>query len=141
MFPKVIALSPARTEPQAQAHRHDLMPGKAEIAAWTALELTDFVTRQRNGAFTCWCRRHGKVVASPKVKIIRTTRLDPNAWPNGLLRVCSPARAVVDALRGNDNQRLIRAIVAEAVQKAIARGAAIIEELEAAPNETSVPGK
>ncbi|MEH1011848.1 type IV toxin-antitoxin system AbiEi family antitoxin domain-containing protein [Micromonospora sp. CPCC 206060] len=51
------------------------------------------------------------------VVVSRALSLDPYARDAGLYRVCSPARAVVDATRGLRDLRTVRAILAESVQR------------------------
>ncbi|NUT35942.1 MAG: hypothetical protein HOV79_23045 [Hamadaea sp.] len=101
-----------------------------QIAGLTALELhgLKYVPRDKRVHLLL---PHGRSrLPSPKVRIIRTTRLDAGAWANGILRVCTPARAIVDGLRGNLDRRVVRAVVAEAVQGSHATCAEIARELE-----------
>ncbi|MFB9235951.1 hypothetical protein ACFFWC_10400 [Plantactinospora siamensis] len=64
--------------------------------------------------------------------IARALVLDPRARETELYRVCSPARAAVDAARSLRELRTVRAIVAEAVQRGFADLAALEEEVRRA---------
>ena len=66
------------------------------------------------------------------VVIARAMELDPNARDAGLYRVCSPARAVVDAGRELRELRPIRAIAAEAVQRGFTDPPALVDEIRRA---------
>ncbi len=66
------------------------------------------------------------------VVIARAMELDPNARDAGLYRVCSPARAVVDAGRELRELRPIRAITAEAVQRGFTDPPALVGEIRRA---------
>lgn len=134
VFPKVIALFSGDLNRKQQLIAAYLHAGDdAQIASWTALELHGFRYAPRRHEVYLLIPQRRQPSPSAKVKLIRTTRLDRNAWPNGILRVSSPARAVVDALRGSTNQRQARAIMAEVVQKRMATVTDLALELKSAP--------
>jgi hypothetical protein len=68
------------------------------------------------------------------VRLHRTTRLPGQVWKFGPLRYALPARAVADAVRGLDNLREVRAVVAEAVQQRRCEVRELAAELAAGPN-------
>ncbi|GGM65075.1 hypothetical protein [Dactylosporangium sucinum] len=70
-----------------------------------------------------------RVRSSGFVRIHRTTRPDPFARPNGVLRLTSPARSVVEAGRLCDDRRRVRAMVAESVQSGLCRPDELVREL------------
>lgn len=72
-------------------------------------------------------RRAGFVV------VRRTWRLDPHPWDRGLVRIASPARAVVGAAREQASPATTKAVVIEAVQRRIVRLEDIRHEVEAGP--------
>jgi hypothetical protein len=69
------------------------------------------------------------------VRVHRTTRPDPRAINNGELRVCSPARAVIDTAITCDSLPTVRAMLAYVVQD----GLATVERLEPAPRHRGRP--
>jgi hypothetical protein len=68
------------------------------------------------------------------VRLHRTTRMPGQVWKFGPLRYALPARAVADAVRGMDNLREVRAVVAEAVQQGRCEVRELAGELAAGPN-------
>ena len=61
---------------------------------------------------------HGTRRASAgHVVVWRALALDEHARDAGLYRICSPARAVVDACRGVRDLRTVRSVMAEAIQR------------------------
>ncbi|MFY1672588.1 type IV toxin-antitoxin system AbiEi family antitoxin domain-containing protein [Plantactinospora sp. WMMB334] len=73
---------------------------------------------------------HGtRRASSGHVLVCRTLSLDDRARDGGLYQVCSPARAVVDTARDLRDLRVVRAIVAEAVQRSYTDLAALDEEV------------
>ncbi|MDG4789188.1 type IV toxin-antitoxin system AbiEi family antitoxin domain-containing protein [Micromonospora sp. WMMD1102] len=63
------------------------------------------------------------------VRVCRTLSLDDRARDGGLYQVCSPARAVVDTSRDLRDLRMVRAIVAEAIQRSYTDLRALDEEV------------
>jgi hypothetical protein len=129
-LPKIVATFSGELSRKQQLISASLYGGPgAQIAGLTALELHGVryaPTDQRVHLLVpSTCFRSSK----PRVRVIRTIRLDSGAWANGILRVCRPARAIVDGLRGNDDQRLVRAVVAEVVQHAMTSVAEVEGEL------------
>ncbi|WP_088289585.1 hypothetical protein [Kineosporia sp. A_224] len=76
-------------------------------------------------------RRQGPVV------LRRTDRPDEHAWNRPPLQVCSPARAVADAVRDLRNQDEATALVVEAVQRGVLGLQALRHELEEGPRRWS----
>jgi hypothetical protein len=64
--------------------------------------------------------------------VARALALDPRARDAGLYPVCSPARAVVDAARDLRQLRVVRAIVAESVQRSFTDLGSLDEEVRRA---------
>jgi very-short-patch-repair endonuclease len=119
VLPKVVATFSGVLSRKQQIIAAALFGGpQTQIAGLTALELHGFKYAPRDLRVHVLVPHSASRAVSRKVRVVRTTRLDPAAWANGILVVCSPARAVVDALRGNTDPRVVRAVVAEAVQNA-----------------------
>lgn len=74
---------------------------------------------------SCGIRSSGFVIMK------RTTRPDVRPWRRGLLTVCSPARAVVDAGRELRHPEAVRALVLAAVQRRRVRPGHLLAEVEA----------
>lgn len=68
------------------------------------------------------------------LRLHRTTRLPERVAQAGPLRYAPPARAVADTVRGLDNLRDVRAIVADAVQRSRCQVSDLARELAAGPN-------
>lgn len=68
------------------------------------------------------------------LRLHRTTRLPERVAQAGPLRYALPARAVADTVRGLDNLRDVRAIVADAVQRGRCQVSDLAAELAAGPN-------
>jgi very-short-patch-repair endonuclease len=101
-----------------------------QIAGLTALELHGFRYAPPDRAIHLLVPSTRRIASRPTVRIARTDRLDQQSWSNGSgPRICSPARAVIDALKGHKDKRTVRAVVAEAVQKRHATIAHIAHEL------------
>ncbi|MFI6762644.1 type IV toxin-antitoxin system AbiEi family antitoxin domain-containing protein [Micromonospora sp. NPDC050417] len=60
---------------------------------------------------------HSRRKSAGYVNVARALTLDSRARDAGLYRVCSPARAVVDAARDMRDLRTVRTILAEAIQR------------------------
>jgi hypothetical protein len=71
------------------------------------------------------------------VRVHRTTRMPDRVSHLGPLRYAPPARAVADAVRGLDDLREVRAVVADAVQQGSCRVRDLGAELAAGPNAGS----
>jgi hypothetical protein len=67
------------------------------------------------------------------VRLHRTTRMPKRSWQLGPLRYAPPARAVADTVRGLDDLRDVRAIVADAVQRKRCQVRDLSAELMAGP--------
>ena len=67
------------------------------------------------------------------VRLHRTTRMPKRSWQLGPLRYAPPARAVADTVRGRDDLRDVRAIVADAVQRKRCQVRDLSAELMAGP--------
>jgi hypothetical protein len=72
------------------------------------------------------------------VRIHRTTRLPERIWTAGPVRYAPPARAVADTVRRLTSLRDVRAVVADAVQRARCPLADLMTELNAGPNRGSL---
>jgi hypothetical protein len=66
------------------------------------------------------------------VRIHRTTRLDRRAVNNGVLRVCCPARAVIDTALTCHSLSTVRAVLAHVIQDGLATVAEVRDELDQA---------
>lgn len=75
---------------------------------------------------------HNRRKSTGHVHVTRALTLDARPRDAGLYRVCSPARAVVDAARELHDLRTVRAIVAEAIQRDFADLPALDEEIKRA---------
>jgi very-short-patch-repair endonuclease len=103
----------------------------AQIAGLTALELHGFRYAPKDRAVHLIVPSHRRIPSRPGVKLKRTDRLDRNSWSNGSgPRICSPARAVIDALKGHQDRQKVRAVLAEAVQRNYATVRELARELE-----------
>jgi len=71
------------------------------------------------------------------VRVHRTTRMPVRVSQLGPLRYAPPARAVADTVRGLDDLREVRAVVADAVQRGSCRVQDLGTELAAGPNAGS----
>ncbi|MET7392234.1 hypothetical protein ABZS66_01870 [Dactylosporangium sp. NPDC005572] len=71
------------------------------------------------------------------VRVHRTVTPDPFARRDGALRLTSPERSVVEAGRRCEDQRRIRAMVAEAVQGGFCTPADLVREIRHAPRAGS----
>jgi hypothetical protein len=72
------------------------------------------------------------------LRLHRTTRMPERVAQAGPLRYAVPARAVADTVRGLDNLRDVRAIVADAVQRGRCQVSDLAAELAAGPDVGSV---
>jgi hypothetical protein len=72
------------------------------------------------------------------VRLHRTTRMPGHACSFGPLRYAPPARAVADTVRGLDDLRDVRAIVADAVQRSSCTVPELAAELAAGANSGAV---
>lgn len=63
----------------------------------------------------------------------RTTRLDPQPWRRGVLRVCSRPRALIDAARELREPRAVRQLLVSATQRRLVREDDLRAELESGP--------
>ena len=71
------------------------------------------------------------------VRLHRTTRWPGRIWQVGPVRYVPPSRAVADAVRGMDNLRDVRAVVADAVQRRACQVRELAAELAGGQNTGS----
>lgn len=83
----------------------------------------------------CGVRSSGFVV------VTRTTRPDPRPWNRGLLQICSPARALVDAARELRHPGTVRGLIISAVQRGHVRADHLQAEVEAGAMRGSVQSR
>lgn len=134
VLPAVIAAFSGALTRQQQIIAAGLYAGKgAQIAGLTALELHGFRYAPKDRAVHLIVPSHRRIPSRPGVKIKRTYRPDENSWSNGPgPRICSPARAVIDALKGYQDRQKVRAVLAEAVQRSHTTVRELARELDQA---------
>lgn len=127
VLPGVIAAFSGAMTRKQEIVAAGLYAGKgAQIAGPTALELHGFRYAPKDRTVHLILPRENRTSSRRAVRVRRTDRLDANSWANGAgPRICSPARAVIDALKGNQDRQKVRAVLAEAVQ----RGHATVRQL------------
>jgi hypothetical protein len=130
-LPRVVATFSGELTRRQQLIAAGLFGGAgAQIAGVTALEVHEMRYAPRDKRVHIMIPEARRLTQPARVRILRTKRLDPMFWPSGILRISSPARAVVDTLRGDGDLRLVRAVVAEAVQRQMATVAHLTYELD-----------
>ncbi|WP_051366598.1 hypothetical protein [Hamadaea tsunoensis] len=133
-LPKVIATFSGILSRKQQLVAAALYGGaEAQIAAMTALELHGFRYAPRDRRVHLLVPTAHSLAMSSRLRIIRTSRPDARAVRNGLLAVCSPARAIVDSFREDSDRRVIRAVLAEALQRGLCSADEVAEELGSVP--------
>ncbi|NUT06045.1 MAG: hypothetical protein HOV76_21455 [Hamadaea sp.] len=134
VLPRVVATFSGALSRRQQFIAAGLYAGeRAQLAGLSALEIHGFRYAPRESVVHLLLPEHRRLARVPRVQIHRTDRLDPTYRPYaGCVRVCSPARAVVDAMRTGYDSRTTRAVVAEAVQNEITTVRALRTELELA---------
>jgi len=138
VLPRVVATFSGTLTRRQQFIAAGLYAGeRAQLAGVTALEIHGFRYSPREPVVHVLVPHPRRLRKVPRVRLHRTDRLDPGYWPYaGCLRVCSSARAVVDALRSDEgtgfDARTIRAIVAEGLQREITTLPDLRRELELA---------
>ncbi|NUO55996.1 MAG: hypothetical protein HOV78_04995 [Hamadaea sp.] len=141
VLPRVVAAFSGALTRRQQFIAAGLYAGaRAQIAGLSALEIHGFRYLPRESAIDVLVPHERRLRRVPRVRLHRTDRLDPTEWPYaGCVRVCSPARAVVDAMRTGHDSRTIRGVVAEGIQRAITTIPDLRRELEFAQrNGTAV---
>ncbi len=73
------------------------------------------------------------------VRVHRTARMPERPWLTDGLRWAPPGRAVADAARSETDLRLVRALVADAVQRGKCTVEQLVTELQAGPKQGSAP--
>lgn len=138
VMPRVIATFSGALTRRQQIIAAALYAGPlAQIAGLTALELHGCRYAPGDPAVHLLVPHGRQLTGSRRVQVRRTRRLDAGAWPLGVLTVCNPARAVVDAMLGTPTIRTTRAVVAEVVQRRMTTVVALHRELESAPRKGS----
>ncbi|MCP2325978.1 hypothetical protein HDA40_004485 [Hamadaea flava] len=134
VLPRVVATFSGTLTRRQQFIAAGLYAGeRAQLAGLSALEIHGFRYAPRESVVHVLLPERRRLARVPRVQVHRTDRLDPTYRPYaGCVRVCSPARAVVDAMRTGYDSRTARAVVAEAVQNEITTVRALREELESA---------
>lgn len=104
----------------------------AQIAASSALRLYGLRYLPADQRVHVLVAHRQRIQSVRIVQIRRTTRLDHDAVNNGVLRVCGPARAVIDAARSSLSLATVRAMVAQVVQEGMASVGQLRAELNLA---------
>jgi len=138
ILPRVVATFSGSLSRRQQILAAALYAGRrSQIAGPTALELHGVRYAPTEPMVHVLVPHDRQLSANRRVHVHRTRRLDSNAWPLGVLSVCSPGRAAVDAMLGSVDQRVIRAVIAEVVQSQMTTVAELRHELELAPRRGS----
>jgi hypothetical protein len=101
----------------------------AQVTSFAALAWHGFRYAPKSEHVQMLVPHHTRRKSAGHVIVARTMELDVHARDAGLYRVCSPARAVVDAGRELQDVRTVRAFTAEAVQRGFTDLAALVEEV------------
>ncbi|NUR71179.1 MAG: hypothetical protein HOU81_10190 [Hamadaea sp.] len=134
VLPRIVAAFSGTLTRRQQFIAAGLYAGdRAQLAGLSALEIHGFRYAPREPVVHVLLPEQRRLARVPRVEIHRTDRLDPTYWPYaGCVRVCSPARAVIDGMRTGYDVRTIRAVVAEAIQNEITSLTSLQIELELA---------
>jgi hypothetical protein len=107
----------------------NLATSRRQVTSFAALAWHGFRYAPKSEHVQMLVPHHTRRKSAGHVIVARTIELDVHARDAGLYRVCSPARAVVDAGRELQDVRTIRAFTAEAVQRGFTDLAALVEEV------------
>ncbi|MEV6965500.1 hypothetical protein AB0M47_10315 [Hamadaea sp. NPDC051192] len=138
VLPRVVATFSGTLTRRQQFIAAGLYAGeRAQLAGLSALEIHGFRYLPKEPAVHVLVPHERRLRRVPRVRLHRTDRLDSTEWPYaGCVRVCSPARAVVDALRSDEGRgfdvQTMRAVVAEGIQRAITTIVDLQRELDLA---------
>jgi hypothetical protein len=134
LLPQVYATVTGQLTDRQRAIAAALYAGAAaQIAGISALRMHGLrYVPPSDGPVHVLIPHHRRRASVGRVRIHRTTRLDRFPWRNGVLVVCSPARAVADASRACPELRDVRAMTAEVVQRGMATVAQLKAELRQA---------
>ncbi len=133
LLPAVYAIRNGEVSAEQRLVAAALFAGEAaQLAGLSALEWYGFRSVPDHETVHLLMPHHVHRKSAGFVQIHRTHDMDRHARDAGLYRVCSPARAVVDAGRELRDQRVVLAIVAECVQRGFAGVRALDEQVRRA---------
>jgi hypothetical protein len=138
VLPRVLALFTGELDSQQRLIAGQLWAGsKAQLSGLTAARWHGLIDLPDDGVVRLlvpWestSRRDGFAIR------VRTRRLDPHAWQRGPLRLCSPARSLIDAAREIREPTTVRHVLISAVQRRLVRETDLRSELESGPSRGS----
>jgi len=138
VLPGVVATFTGKLDPLQLLVAAQLYAGPdAVISSWTAAGWHGVQAARRASVIRLTVPERRSARRTGTVIVTRTSRPDPSPWERGVLRICSRARAIVDAAREVRNEIRAREIVIEGVQRGIVTVEAVRHELECGPRQGS----